>query len=486
MPDYKFGNTEKILEDLNIQKEKIVFELSERNTIEDASLVKNVLNRYRQSEFKIAIDDFGTGIAGLQLLYYAESNFIKIDRFFIQNITNDSKKRLFCEHIIDMAHIMGMKVIVEGVETKKEFFTCKEIGADLVQGYFVQKPDVDYKNINHFYTEIQELYKNDLRDNSIKIQDKYIEYVEPIYIEELSYQLVFDYLKNYKNSYFIPIINKQKHLKGMLLESDIRDLIFSPYGMSLAGNDSVKKKLKAKIKEAISVESSWDIEKILEIYNINRNKIDYGIFVSENNIYKGFLNLNNLLHLSYKKHVQMAEDKNPLTRLPGNNAIEKFISKVFENKYHKKYFIVYFDFDNFKPFNDIYGFRQGDRAILIFAQLLKKHINDASIIGHIGGDDFFVGFENIEFEKVYKTIKKIQKKFKEEVESLYSKKDRERGFIKAKDRFGIERKFELLKVSSVIIEIDKKTDKNIFDNEMGKLKKIAKNSDLPISVGCIN
>ena len=73
MPDYKFGNNEQILEDLNIEKEKIVFELSERDTIQDPSLLNNVLNRYRQSKFKIAIDDYGTGIAGLQLLFHPKS-----------------------------------------------------------------------------------------------------------------------------------------------------------------------------------------------------------------------------------------------------------------------------------------------------------------------------------------------------------------------------------------------------------------------------
>ncbi|GAB6044881.1 EAL domain-containing protein [Caminibacter profundus] len=482
MPDYKVGNTEKILEDFSLNKEILVFELSEKDTIKDPSLVTNMVNRYKQSEFKIAIDDFGTGIAGLQLLYYAESDFIKIDRFFIQNITNDSKKKLFCSHIVNMAHIMGMKVIAEGVESKEEFFTCKEIGVDFLQGYFIQKPDIDYKNIKEKYPEIEKLYKSDLRENTFELKNKYVEYVEPIFIEELSYKTVFNYLKKNKNAYFIPVIDKSKDIKGILLESDIRDLIFSPYGMSLAYNDSMKKKLKKKIKESISVEASWDIDKILKIYNINREKINYGIFVTQNNKYKGFLNLNNLLHLSYKKNLQIAEEKNPLTRLPGNKSIDNFMFEVFQNN-DNKYYIVYFDFDNFKPFNDIYGFRQGDRAILLFSEILKKYINDASIIGHIGGDDFFVGFKNYEFDEVYKIIKKIQKKFKIEVESLYSKKDREKGYIKAMDRFGIERKFELLSVSAVVIEISKKINRNIFDEEIGNLKKFAKKLKFPLVVG---
>ncbi len=89
--DFSHGNTLKILDQLNLDKKQICFELSERGTMQDPSAITNMVNRYKQEGFDIAIDDFGTGIAGFQLLYYAEANFIKIDRFFIDNIHKDSK-----------------------------------------------------------------------------------------------------------------------------------------------------------------------------------------------------------------------------------------------------------------------------------------------------------------------------------------------------------------------------------------------------------
>lgn len=138
MPDISTGNTSLILENYDLDKKSICFELSERGTFQDPTAITTMVNRYKQEGYDIAIDDFGTGIAGLQLLYYADTNFIKIDRFFIQNIQNDSKKRLFCSSIINMAHIMGMRVIAEGIETKEEYFTCKDIGVDLLQGYLIQ------------------------------------------------------------------------------------------------------------------------------------------------------------------------------------------------------------------------------------------------------------------------------------------------------------------------------------------------------------
>jgi len=74
-----------------------------------------------------------------------------------------------------------------------------------------------------------------------------------------------------------------------------------------------------------------------------------------------------------------------------------FISKDIENAC----VLVYFDFDNFKPYNDRYGFRQGDRTILLFSDILKKTSGaNKFFAGHIGGDDFFAGFRIGALDKV--------------------------------------------------------------------------------------
>ena len=78
-----------------------------------------MLQRYKQSGYSIAIDDFGIGVSGLKLLYFSEANIIKLTGFYIK-YRSRLKEKLFCSSIIDMAHIMGMQVIAEGVETQKE------------------------------------------------------------------------------------------------------------------------------------------------------------------------------------------------------------------------------------------------------------------------------------------------------------------------------------------------------------------------------
>ncbi|MEA2018733.1 MAG: GGDEF domain-containing protein [Campylobacterota bacterium] len=481
MPDFSYGNTSKILEQFNLDKKTICFELSERGSMQDPSAVTNMVNRYKQEGFDIAIDDFGTGIAGFQLLYYAEATFIKLDRFFIDNIHNDSKKRLFCSSIINMAHIMGIKVIAEGIETKEEYYTCKDIGADFLQGYLIQKPKIELEKIKTEYEEIKELFKMDKRNDTSNLVDKTkIQKIPSISIDT-NLKNLFSYFKNHPTNSFVPVVDALDQLCGVIYEEDTKQFSYSPYGASLAKHDKSNEKLKTYIKDAISVEITWGVDKVLEIYNMN-SQDSKGIFITKNNQYYGFINVNNLLSLSYNRNIEIASDQNPLTKLAGNKKIEEFLYHAFKHKKKDTFHIVYFDFNDFKPFNDMYGFRQGDRAILIFADILKKELSDDTFIAHIGGDDFFVGFENKDYMEVYTVINTIQQQFKTNVKVLYSKDDKQNGYIEIKDRFGVERKFHLLGVASAIVEISKETNKNNFDLALGSIKKDSKKIDTPLSI----
>jgi len=485
-PDFKVGNTELILEKFNLEKQQVCFELSERGTLQDPSTVTNLVTRYKQSNFKIAIDDFGTGVAGFQMLYYAEADYIKIDRFFIENIQNDNKKRLFCSHIIKMAHIMGISVIAEGIETKEEYFTCKEIEADLIQGYFVQKPQRKIEKILSQYTHIKELHKKDLRySQSNNLDTNIIKNIPPLYVENLEFMTVFKYFKEHKNSPFVPIINHLNILVGIIREEDIRELSYSQYGMSLARNTNFKTIVEKHINHIVAVDINWSIDKILEIYNANTD-ISNGIFILKNGKYHGFIDLRNLLQLSYKRNLEIASEQNPLSRLPGNKSIELYLHDVFEKNRSDIYSLIYFDFNNFKPFNDTYGFRKGDRAILIFRDILKKKLGNDNFIAHIGGDDFFAGIKNTSYEEVFKLISSVQQNFQNQVTSLYDKKDREAGYIETKDRFDTKRKFDLLSVSCAIVEVRSTTKKEEFDEIISQLKKESKKRTTPIgaSIAC--
>ena len=477
--NYSSGNTAKILKKYNLNKDSIYFELSEKGTTIEQNALSSMLQRYKESGYKIAIDDFGIGVSGLKMLYFSEANIIKLDRFFISNINQDSKKKLFCSSIIEMAHIMGMQVIAEGIETIKEFYTCKDIGADFMQGYLIQLPTKEIEEINDIYTNISNLILDDKRFNNANfIDNKFIENIYPLDVNTSLYDLFLHFKKNTEHN-FVPIIDEFGYFLGIINESDIKKISYSQYGLSLAQNKTYSSTLLKYIKPALSVEISWGIDQILELYNLKVND-SLGIFVTSSNKYKGFINLNSLLTLSYNRNIEIATNQNPLTKLPGNNQIEKFINNSFKNAHINITHIIYFDFNDFKPFNDIYGFRQGDRAILLFSELLQKRYPKESFIAHIGGDDFFVGLKDFNYDEIFELTSQVKEEFKNNVKNLYSNEDKSNEFIISKDRFNVTRKFNLLSVSCAIIEINPRSNISDFDTTLNILKKESKGSLEPI------
>jgi len=215
------------------------------------------------------------------------------------------------------------------------------------------------------------------------------------------------------------------------------------------------------------------------MFNMNSQNA-MGIFITEANKYKGFINLNSLLTLSYKRNIEIATNQNPLTKLPGNQQIEKYIFDTLNNTELDIAHMVYFDFNDFKPFNDYYGFRQGDRAILIFSELIQKKYSNDFFIAHIGGDDFFIGAKNKNFEELFELTSNVLKEFKDSVKNLYSNSDKKNGYIITKDRFDQKRKFNLLSTSCAIIEVSKNSKIENFDHTISLLKKHSKKYPFPL------
>ena len=113
--------------------------------------IEKILKYYKNDGFFIAIDDFGTGHAGYKLLYDATPNVLKIDRYFIQEIQNNTKKKILLKSIVNLSLELGIEVIAEGVETKEEFIASQDIGCHYIQGYYIEKPILETDKIKENY-----------------------------------------------------------------------------------------------------------------------------------------------------------------------------------------------------------------------------------------------------------------------------------------------------------------------------------------------
>lgn len=123
-----------------LRPEFLILELTENCWIPDISLLNDKFVSLKSIGVHIAIDDFGTGYSSLNYLKELSVNIIKIERSFVKNITYNSYEHTFLEYIIKLAHIINLKVCVEGIESYEEYNIVKSLGVDIIQGFLFGRP----------------------------------------------------------------------------------------------------------------------------------------------------------------------------------------------------------------------------------------------------------------------------------------------------------------------------------------------------------
>lgn len=131
--------TKRCIKQSGIDPKNLEFELTERGIIENESMVKYLLNDVKKYGLKFSLDDFGTGYNSLINLIKLPIDYIKIDKFFIDNIDDEDCKVLI-ESIINTAHKRGKEIIAEGVEKKEQVEVLSRMDCDQIQGYYFSKP----------------------------------------------------------------------------------------------------------------------------------------------------------------------------------------------------------------------------------------------------------------------------------------------------------------------------------------------------------
>jgi PleD family two-component response regulator len=173
------------------------------------------------------------------------------------------------------------------------------------------------------------------------------------------------------------------------------------------------------------------------------------------------LRVGNVLDWSLKQ-----KEANPLTGLPGNRAIEKDLQGRIEKR--EPFAFLYLDIDNFKPYNDHYGYQKGDEAILFLSDIVTEAVNSLGgandFVGHIGGDDFVVITSPARAEFI---ARHIIDEFDKGSLVLLHEDDVRRGFMEVRSRLGEVKRMPLMSLTIALV----------VDDE-GKLKHYAQVNDI--------
>lgn len=190
--------------------------------------------------------------------------------------------------------------------------------------------------------------------------------------------------------------------------------------------------------------------------------------VDEEYLYYTVKNLNRLMSINRRI--------SPLTGLPGNVQIHAELKKRILNK--EAFSVLYFDLDNFKAYNDVYGFLKGDQIIEFTAEMITKgihkSIDDGAFVGHIGGDDFVAVLPTTNCERI---CQNIIAEFDSNVDRFFTEEDLERGYIEVANRKGMIEQFPLTSLSIGVVVADLGRFSNILEiGEIGAQVKHAAKS----------
>jgi len=154
--------------------------------------------------------------------------------------------------------------------------------------------------------------------------------------------------------------------------------------------------------------------------------------------------------LKIKDSQQRYLDASPLTRLPGNLAIEQVLKGKMDRG--EKFALCYIDLDDFKAFNDKYGYAKGSDLIKMTGEVLyrakDKYAEKQDFVGHIGGDDFVLITSPDEVELVCQAI---INEFDRLIPDYYLAEDRANGYIEGTDRYGVKRRFPIMSISIAVV-----------------------------------
>jgi diguanylate cyclase (GGDEF)-like protein len=429
-PNFRAGQTLAMLHKIGLDPKCVVIELTEHSPLENYEVIRDALKHYKEMGFEIAMDDLGSGYSGLRMWYELRPDYVKIDRHFMCNIDSDEVKQQFVHSIKNIAQELNCKVIAEGVETEAEFQFIEKIGLPFCQGFYLARPALlPLRRINNdVFIDRRATRKSSNRLISSKTVGSLLHDVQAI-SASTSVESTAQLFNKKTELESIPVIEGEKPI-GLIRRNSLTNLFFSQYGRELSGKNSIASLVECNV---LILESDLPIEQASGLISeqVEKQKA-LEFIITHKGIYQGIGSVIDLLKIITDLQISNARYANPLTLLPGNVPINKNLDERLARQ--SAFVVCYIDLDNFKPYNDCYGYEKGDRVITGLADVLREIVTDRNdFIGHIGGDDFIV---ILSAENWQAQCAQIQENFSEWVRHRYSLEDQVMGGISGVDRAG--------------------------------------------------
>jgi diguanylate cyclase (GGDEF)-like protein len=428
-----------------LSPEQIVIEISEIENVGDPERFAEAIRPLRDAHFQLAIDDFGAGFANVRLLVELGPEFLKIDRALVTGAWQHARKRAFLETIGALGLRVNCSVIAEGVETERDLATVRACGIRVVQGYYTGSP----------MPADRAWLSPPMRASGIALVDSPEETIGALALPREGVGQgtrvgdLVPMLERQPEPAAIPVLDGSRVL-GLVTQNILFFHLGHRYGHALWSDRPVAEFVESHNEGFDHLSALGTLEEAAELIRRRPAWRRFDPLVVENEAggYHGLLPVDRLLGEMTRLKVEYALQSSPLTGLPGSTALSRSVEARFRAGKH--FVMGWADLDDFKPFNDRYGFSRGDAALLLLAEILQRHLQlDArELVVHIGGDDFaFL----IEGDDPGARAQKAADEFSERVLALYDPEDRLAGGIESIDRRGRRRRFGITSVSMGLV-----------------------------------
>ena len=447
-PEFTPGATRTLARSAGLGPEDIVLEFGIGQGVRDFNLFMESLDHYRRQGFRIAVDDVGGGHSSIRYLSYLKPDFIKTDLTLTRGIDSNPIKRIMVESFVTLSEKIGSKVIAVGIETDTERSCLTSLGVHCGQGYCLGRPA---------RPKSEKPIQLPPRISADEAAAGEIKCMAPIthLVQDALHVHPDDRIQDVKNLLAdkppmssVVVVDGKGRPAGLLMNYNLDRKLSTRYGVALYYSREVARLMDT---DPLVVENTTPVEEAAKAaMNRMDEKIYDDIVVVEKGRVQGTISVQKMLDTLAKVQVEMAKGANPLTGLPGNVAIEQEINRRAEEKRPSSF--LYVDIDNFKVYNDVCGFENGDRMILFTATVLRAAAEAAGIagdfVGHVGGDDFVVITGRVEAATL---CEEILNRFAGGVGDLYSEEVREAGCIFGTGRDGVKRRYPLASLSIGVV-----------------------------------
>ena len=384
------------------EPELIEFELGRAIQGMGTEEIAAVVEQIHEYKFKCALDNYGAGNIALQLLRELEVDTVKLDRTLFASENNNRRNRFVVEAIVEIAAQMQIHTVAEGIDNSSQVQYLKQVGCDMVQGYYYFQPMSADEFRYKAYADGELRYVEDGGTQSVS-QDLTSAHHAPSNIIMFTIKpeadtITFSHL-------FSPVLEGRFALKGVQALLEHSALIHE--------ND---RKDFFHLLERCAKENGW-VDNMVRFYTANGRYEWLEVHLHKETSGSGktviFGTLVNVA--SWKNEVKRWKEKanrDALTGLYNREYFEQYAASTLEKGTLLSGAIVFFDIDDFKKVNDTLGHMVGDDVICYVAKRALGAFRHTDIVARYGGDEFVIFVNGINREELRKRLTQLCDSFR--------------------------------------------------------------------------